>query len=262
MPIAPRKQSSLSAVMSKFALFLKATPQDQLDDVADILDSADVSHGDIFNRDGKPMSQSESPTGVNLGMHGDGIARMTQTYSTPTAANEADATAKLGDRLSSLEKAMSGIAACLSIMLKADERFPDSEADESEDDDSEETTKAEGPAEISLADAFSFLGPKLSKRAAAAAKAVEERAAKAKTLAGLATPPDMLPTKAFMKSQTELLAERLDADPSLTAAQRIEMRVRNNALALQAHGVKIDTHDPRICGSGYAGHVNPVADRY
>lgn len=202
------------------------------DDITDSIDHADLTAGDVWNRNGAPMSQSESNTGSPERMSGDGVQPMVGRYSEPTAANEADATAKLGDRMAGLEKAMAGIASCLAIMLKADERFPDDESGEGEEEEEDETAKSEGPASISLADAFSFLGPKLSKRAAAAAKAVEDRAAQAKRVNSLATPPSMIKSAAIVKSAYEQMVERIDNDPSISNAENLDMRIRINAQRL------------------------------
>jgi hypothetical protein len=180
-----RKPNTLNAVMAKFANFLKATPQDQLDDVADALDNADVSSGDLWNRNGTAMSASEHPTGPQEAMDGaSGASRMVGHYSTATA-NDSTPTADLAKRLESIEGVLKAL---LGHVFKADvsdeDRFPDDEGDKDGKDEDDTDDVAKGIAKLSLADAFSYLTNRTTAAAEKAARAQEARD-------NIASPPSM-----------------------------------------------------------------------
>jgi hypothetical protein len=247
------KPANISSVVSKLINLFKAQENSGTlaELAADLNDNVDAA-GDLWNSGNHRVpGQAENPVGPNQGMHGTGVDKFVGDYSDATSTNENSPTAILGrmvERQEKLEKAMSGIAACLAIMLKADSDEPDADDEEGdESDDRDETSKAEGLASMSLADAFSFLGPKLSKRAEAAAKAVELKAAKAKTLRGIATPPNMLNPagRAIQKAAHLEIADTLSDDNSLPLNERIAMRLRSNVARMRSEGADIPATDLR-----------------
>jgi hypothetical protein len=247
-PAPTRPRSTVSTVLAKFAQMIKGTDQAALDDITDVIDHA-TTPGDQWQTNYRQPNQTEVPTSAAERMSGDGVSPMIGRHSEPTAANEADATAQLGDRLESMEKCLRAI---MGHIFKADtdendDRFPNSETTKDKTGDEEdETAKAGDISKMSVADVFSYFSGKLTKAAKLAAEKAER---------GVATPPNMNAAgRAVMKSQHETLTDRLDSDEGMTMGERITLRVKANSALMRAQGAPISEVDRRTSLPGSYAH--------
>jgi hypothetical protein len=262
-----RKPHNISALVGRMIGMLAKTDKSTLDDIADIVDDSDVSHGDQWQSGYRMPNQAENPIGPGeAAAGGTATDRWTKDYMDSSAAsvsrNSESPTAVLGRMVSQMDRLEKALTALAGFVFKADatdeERFPDEQdaaetKSSKEDEDSEdETSKAGGaPVEkMDLASAFSFLGPqsKLSKLAKHAAAKAEKREAAARVSRGVSTPPSMHRTTggAIAKAAHQIVADTLDSDARIPFAEAINMRVRANARRMMAEGAIIDPCDKRL----------------